>query len=472
MVFIKSKFMVLFFKLFMLKLVFLNWLIFSQIIYIPEIKDSNLKCLNIWMDIRAEGRFFYYDEFDNIHYLYPKENKLCIKTNFIEIFDGLTNVSYILKKGEYIKIQIDIDKVVIKTKKKKRKIELEYPAQSKKKFESSFLNIPLNTRTPFEEKYIHNTTSRDSILLNNYKSEIEFLKKYQKENLLADEFFINNLYSINCKYLFIRLFASGLDFPKEYINKLINSSKENLNLDDYLFLKDYQSFLRMFLILNKKNFHNKSFIEIVEENYLGKSQNTIRAFLIMNALKKSTFISINEIDLKQLISDFLKNCKDEDQCEYITKTQKFYNADSNQEMVLDINFVEKNIKSIVDGKYTYVDFWASWCGPCILEMQKSKKLKSEYEKKGINFVYISIDDDYKSWLKANTRLGLSVDKTYILPKGKNQLIFNTINLLEIPRYILLDKNGVIVDQNAPRPSSEEIKVVFDNLIFKKNKSSY
>jgi thiol-disulfide isomerase/thioredoxin len=52
------------------------------------------------------------------------------------------------------------------------------------------------------------------------------------------------------------------------------------------------------------------------------------------------------------------------------------------------------VEEIVKGKsITYIDFWASWCIPCREEMPTSLELSEIYQSKGINFVYVSIDEN-------------------------------------------------------------------------------
>lgn len=51
------------------------------------------------------------------------------------------------------------------------------------------------------------------------------------------------------------------------------------------------------------------------------------------------------------------------------------------------------------GKVVYVDFWASWCAPCVVEMPASHALAAELKDKGVEFVYISLDTDRDKWLK-------------------------------------------------------------------------
>lgn len=122
--------------------------------------------------------------------------------------------------------------------------------------------------------------------------------------------------------------------------------------------------------------------------------------------------------------------------------------------------IDGNSFSINDlkGKVVYVDFWASWCGPCMGEMPYSKKLHAMFDEKQlkqVEFLYISIDGSEDAWKRAAKSLALN-GKVVISPGNWSSPIVKFFGISSIPRYMLIDKKGDIVDLNAKRPSSGEM----------------
>jgi thiol-disulfide isomerase/thioredoxin len=124
------------------------------------------------------------------------------------------------------------------------------------------------------------------------------------------------------------------------------------------------------------------------------------------------------------------------------------------------------------GKFTYIDVWATWCGPCKAEIPSLKTLEHDYAGKNINFVSLSIDDDRThkgSWdLAASDWRAMVKDKELggiqiMAPKGWQSEFIKNYKITGIPRFILVDPNGKIVNADAPRPSSDDIRNLFDSL---------
>lgn len=91
-------------------------------------------------------------------------------------------------------------------------------------------------------------------------------------------------------------------------------------------------------------------------------------------------------------------------------------------------------------KCVLLDFWASWCGPCIQEMPNLVKTYSAYKAKGLEIVGISVDDDKQAWTNAIKTHNM----TWIQLGDDTKAASELYGVNTIPHTILLDANGVII----------------------------
>lgn len=115
------------------------------------------------------------------------------------------------------------------------------------------------------------------------------------------------------------------------------------------------------------------------------------------------------------------------------------------------------------GKYVYIDVWATWCRPCIVEIPHLHKLEEKFKGKDIHFVSISIDkenvkDKWKKMIKDKEMGGIQ------LFAPQNDSFIKEFKINSIPRFILIDPKGNIVNANAPRPSSPKTLELLTSLL--------
>jgi len=98
------------------------------------------------------------------------------------------------------------------------------------------------------------------------------------------------------------------------------------------------------------------------------------------------------------------------------------------------------------GNIVLIDFWASWCGPCIKEMPVVVEAYKKYKSKGFEIVGISLDQDGAAWEKSIKDLGITWPQMSDL-KGWQSELSAPYGVRSIPHTILLDKDGKVLEKN-------------------------
>ncbi|MBR1934116.1 MAG: AhpC/TSA family protein [Prevotella sp.] len=109
-------------------------------------------------------------------------------------------------------------------------------------------------------------------------------------------------------------------------------------------------------------------------------------------------------------------------------------------------------------RFTIIDFWASWCGPCMREIPHLKQLYAEYSPKGFGIIGISLDEDRDAWVKAVTSEKLQWPQVSDL-KGWKCEPARALGVEAIPCFYVLDENGTILAEKLDGSQLEQFLIL-------------
>jgi thiol-disulfide isomerase/thioredoxin len=255
-------------------------------------------------------------------------------------------------------------------------------------------------------------------------------------------------------------FKVSENYPNAFEN--VDLSNEKLLISpNYLFY--IQSYLRKKSSseINKNDKNVDYTLEYVKTTKKEVKSNLIKEELLYNVGKWELNYTKNLDSVFNQIKSILTNEK------YLSEVTEKYNKLKKIEKgaispIFELNDINGKSISLNDlkGKLVYIDIWATWCLPCIKEIPSLKKMEEYFKDKDIQFISICKSDTEERWRKMveDKKLG----GIQLFAPNEGIPFFKDYSVQGIPRFILIDKNGKIIDGNAKRPSNPELQKEIEN----------
>ncbi len=156
-----------------------------------------------------------------------------------------------------------------------------------------------------------------------------------------------------------------------------------------------------------------------------------------------------------LITDYLKTTKNTEYQNDLISHFNTINIASKKYLPKDLTLVNDKGKEVqfkdLEGKVLYIDFWATWCAPCLANMNDSKKLQENFmNNDNVLFIYINVKDSKKSWQKyldKNKPDGIHL----YADEEVSEKLYKELYINGIPRYVIVGKDGKLIESVAYPP---------------------
>lgn len=204
---------------------------------------------------------------------------------------------------------------------------------------------------------------------------------------------------------------------------------------------------------------NKSLFRMAGQLFPPKTAQFQQARIVADALNRSRFEEANA-----LYKAFLERKPAQSYEKAVQKLYKVVYKISPGQLAPDFTLTDLSGEKVslrdFEGRVIFMDFWASWCVPCIQQLPHARELKSrmrEYlDRQELVFLYVSVDTNEEAW--RNRVREHQIEGVHLYANGW-EMAREQYNVRGVPSYFVIGKDQRVFDNRPPRPSHPDIDKV-------------
>ncbi len=379
------------------------------------------------------------------------------ETAYIDLHYGDEGLySWIIETGDDIYLRFDAEKFAPSFEPSgKGARKWAYLAEQKKRFED-------DKDWDLEVQKLHKITRKGFYELTEYlqNEQIGLLNQYKAE--VSDEFYtlkradiIGKINQYNLEYLISNnLFAKQK--PEDFNLKVINPRLQSKSQDYGLFVESFLENYAESKNYNPKTHHQefvmyRSFftdLDLVQKSVMER----ILASKVVGYLDSDGYTEENEL----IVGAFQEFCRNRGYINFVVnKFNKLKSLKPGSEASpFTLNDANGRSVSLKDfrGRNVFLGFYASWCGPCLNDISFLPIVSSYFkDQKDLVFLSVSVDQesDFREFTQNQQITGVNLNI------GNQSKVVTDYAAESVPRYYLIDKNGMIISESVIEPSADE-----------------
>lgn len=328
----------------------------------------------------------------------------------------------------------------------------------------SLLNYLWKSQSKFISKnqsFIFKTKNTDSIAIifeNFKKKRATEINKYIFSSQISEVLHFQNDARIYSFLFYYGRLIKGLNPNDSFFNFIKDIPEPNQTLkslpDIYLYKYEIE-YLRkhktldnipLFLRFIESKTQNKELSDYLKANY-------IKALISM----PSYWAKHEKIFNTEILTKVLKSEKDNMYSFLFKEPSSSFYKSQNGEIAYNFSAIDKLGKPLqledLKGKVVFIDVWATWCGPCLNHRPRVLKLAEKYKNnENVKILLISVDSSKDKWLSFLKKENSSNGMNLFINNGMRTSFGHNYNIKSIPKYILIGKDGKIINSNQSEPS--------------------